>query len=264
MDAFETRQVVRRRAQSAAAGVDMLVAEGPLEIRIGDVPIAVVMRTPGEDEALARGFCLTEGIFLAPEEVDHIHFLEGESEGDRLVVVPREGITIDAEQFRRNIYTSSSCGVCGKASIDAVRVAASHVPAGRSVPWSVLAGLPERMLEMQPTFDATGGLHAAALFGPDHGLLAVSEDIGRHNAVDKVIGKVSQTEWPLHDDVLMVSGRISFEIVQKAAVAGVPIVCGVSAASTLAVDLAEELGQTVVGFLRNGAGNIYSGAERIS
>jgi FdhD protein len=173
------------------------------------------------------------------------------------------GVDVDPKQFQRNFYATSSCGVCGKASIDAIRVAGSAPPPGPEVTREVLLGLPGRLIEEQPAFKSTGGIHAAAAFDQDGALVAVREDIGRHNAVDKLVGHLAGRGWPLGPLGLLVSGRVSFEIVQKAAVAGLSLVCGVSAASSLAVELAEEFGMTVVGFLREGGFTIYTGAERI-
>ena len=176
---------------------------------------------------------------------------------------PGFGVTIDPEQFKRNFYSTSSCGVCGKASIDAIRVAKSFPPPGPMVDRETLLALPPMLLERQSAFHATGGLHAAAVFEPSGDILAVREDIGRHNAVDKLVGYLARQSWPLPSLGLLVSGRVSFEIVQKAAVAGISLVCGVSAASSLAVELADEFGMTVVGFLREGGFTVYAGEERI-
>ncbi len=254
--------VTRVRSGQWAEAADEVVAEAPLELRLGDIPIAVLMRTPGNDGELALGFALTEAIVLHPGEVAEVRPLP-DPEGNRWELVLADGVTVDPEQFRRNLYTTSSCGVCGKASIDAVRIAAPAPPAGPRVDPAVLVGLPDAMRARQETFAATGGIHAAAAFTADGELLALREDVGRHNAVDKIVGALAATRWPLGELVLLVSGRVSFEMVQKAAVAGIPVVCGVSAASSLAVELGEELGVTVVGFLRGDGFNIYTGAERI-
>ena len=179
-------------------------------------------------------------------------------------IVLAAGVKVDPEQFRRNMYTTSSCGVCGKASIDAVRIAAAPPPLGPSVSPDLLLAIPEQMRMVQPGFDATGAVHAAALFDSSGGLLASREDVGRHNAVDKLVGALARDRWPLGEVIMMVSGRVSFEMVQKAAVAGIPVVCGVSAASSLAADLGAELGITVVGFLRDDAFNVYSASHRIA
>ena len=243
---------------------DLLVTEAPMEIRLGDTPLAVIMRTPGDEQDLALGFALTEGIVSSPDQVAGIRRLPGHPEDARWEMMMAEGIEVDPEQFRRNAYTTSSCGVCGKASIDAVRVAAPPAREGPNVGAEVLLELPNRLLEQQAAFAATGGLHAAGAFTPSGELVAIREDVGRHNAVDKLVGALAARTWPLDPVVLMVSGRSSFEIVQKAAVAGIPIVCGVSAASSLAVELAQELGLTLVGFLREDSFNVYAGTERIA
>jgi len=230
-----------------------------MELRIGSTPIAVLMRTPGLEPALVLGFALTEGIILHPREVGRIE----ETGPDRWTLTLAPGVEVDPEQFRRNLYSTSSCGVCGKASIDAVRVAAPPLPAGPVVAAEILAALPRRLRANQPVFDETGGLHGAGLFEPDGTFLAGAEDIGRHNAVDKLIGLAAASRWPLGEVIMVVSGRISFEITQKAAVAGIPLVAGVSAASSLGAELAEDVGMTVVGFLRDGGSVVYTGTRRI-
>ena len=247
------RDVVRFDDGTSFVLHDQVVVEEPLELRIGGTPIAVVMRTPGDDADLALGFALSEGILIDPSELEGI--VEVGENRLRLDTIRQ----IDADRFRRNLYTSSSCGVCGKGSIDAVRITVPEFPEKAAVERSVLVELPGRMRERQATFAKTGGLHAAALFTMDGGFRAVREDIGRHNAVDKVIGAAARDAWPLTSLVLMVSGRISFEIVQKAAMAGIPCVAGVSAASSLAIELGSEVGMTVVGFVRDGSFNLYTG-----
>jgi FdhD protein len=263
MDGVAPRRIERITTTSREAADDQVVVEAPIEFRLGDVPIAVVMRTPGHDAELGLGFAITEGIVLGPHEVTAVVEASTAADGDRWTIELAAGITVDPEQFRRNLYTTSSCGVCGKASIDAIRIAAPPPPPGPVISVGTLERLPAAMRAAQPAFDQTGGLHAAALFDRAGKLEAIREDIGRHNAVDKLVGAVARRRWPIGESVLMVSGRISFEIVQKAAVAGIPFVCGVSAASSLAADLADELGLTIVGFLRNEGCNIYSGGHRI-
>jgi FdhD protein len=256
-------QVTRATAEDRWAAADQLVTEAPLEMRLGETPLAVLMRTPGEDADLLLGFALTEGIVLSPGEVAAIRPVPGDPEGNRWEIVLANGVRVDPEQFRRNLFTSSSCGVCGKASIDALKVAAPAPPPGPVLEVSAVLGLPAEMRAAQETFAATGGQHAAAIFDANGSVLSVREDIGRHNAVDKVIGALAATRWPLGEVVLLVSGRVSFEIVQKAAVAGIPMILGVSAASSLAVELADELGLTVIGFLRDASFNLYAGGQRI-
>ena len=185
-------------------------------------------------------------------------------DGDRYQLVLAEGVSVDPEQFRRNTFTTSSCGVCGKASIDAVLIASRPLPPGPRLSYSTLLKLPDRLRQAQTTFDVTGGLHGAGLFDADGELLTVAEDVGRHNATDKAIGALARDRWPLGEVILMVSGRVSFEITQKAAVAGISVVAGVSAASSLAVELATDLGMTLVGFVRDQGLVIYSGRDRLT
>ena len=255
-----SRSVLRATAHGFDLADDTVVTEAPLEIRLGEVPIAVVMRTPGDDANLVKGFALTEGILLAPTELAEV---KASPDPNRWELVLAEGVVIDPEQFRRNLYASSSCGVCGKASIDAVRIAARPLPEGPSIEPATLLGLPGRMGEAQDAFRRTGGIHAAAAFTPDGELLDIAEDIGRHNAVDKLVGRLAGNRWPIGDLVMAVSGRVGYEIAQKAAVAGIPVVAGISAASSLAAELGEELGVTIVGFVRAGGFVIYSHPERV-
>ncbi len=240
---------------------DSLVEESPMEIRLGGVPIAVLMRTPGQEADLALGFAITEGIVDGPGQVASVRSI---GPGDRYELELRKGVRIDPEQFRRNTYTSSSCGVCGKASIDAVLIAASLLPTGPELTREMITSLPDRLREAQASFAATGGSHAAGLFDARGMLLAFAEDVGRHNAVDKAVGGLSRKRWPPGEVILMVSGRTSFEIVQKAAVAGIPVVAGISAASSLAADLAEDVGVTLAGFVRDEEMVIYAGAGRFA
>ena len=257
-------EITRYTSDGAVRMFDAVVAEAPVEFRLQEVPIAVLMRTPGHDEELGLGFALTEGIVLRPAEVAGVLRRSSDADGDRYDIVLAAGVKVDPEQFRRNLYTTSSCGVCGKASIDAVRVAAPALVPGPRVPPALLLTLPAEMRRHQSAFEETGGIHAAAIFDGDGSLLIVREDIGRHNAVDKAIGAVGADRWPMGELILVVSGRVSFEMVQKAAVAGIPVVCGVSAASSLAADLGQELGATVVGFLRPDGFNVYAGSTRIA
>jgi len=263
VDPTVQQQVVKVGRTDREIVTDHVVAEAPFELRIGDTPIAVLMRSPGHDADLALGFALTEGIVLRPTEIATVRQLPGDDQGDRWLLDLADGVTIDPEQFRRNLYTSSSCGVCGKASIDAVRVAAPQLSEGPVLDRDVLFSLPEKMRAHQSAFTLTGGIHAAAAFTPSGDLVALREDVGRHNAVDKLIGALAADVWPLSELVVLVSGRVSFEMVQKVAVAGLSIVCGVSAASSLAIELGRELGVTVVGFLRGEECNIYTGEHRI-
>lgn len=257
--AVTARQVVRVK-DGVEAFEDQLVVEEPLEIRLDGTSLAVLMRTPGDDAELALGFAITEGIVTDPGSIDQIVDL---GEG-RWNLETAEAVAVDPARFQRNFYSTSSCGVCGKASIDAIRVTGARPPAGPVVSANAILSLPTKLLERQSAFHSTGGLHAAAAFDADGQIVAVREDVGRHNAVDKVIGHLAGQSWPLDELGLMVSGRVSFEITQKAAVAGISLVCAVSAASSLAVELAEEFGMTVVGFLRLGGFTVYTGRNRIS
>jgi FdhD protein len=250
--------VSKREGASVQRVPDAVATEDPLEIRINDVPLAVTMRTPGDDDDLVLGFLLTEGILLDPDELAGIRRLDG----SRLSVELKEGVDVDPTRFQRNLFMSSSCGVCGKASIEAVQLFASPPPEF-TVKQAVVASLTRRLGAQQPTFDVTGGLHAAGVFDLEGNTLAVREDVGRHNAVDKAIGVAARDRWPLSATLLAVSGRQSFEIVQKAAIAGIGGVVGVSAPSSLAVELAETLGMLLVGFARGEKLNVYAGEDRI-
>ena len=234
---------------------DQVAVEEPLEIRINGSPVAVTMRTPGHDEELALGFCLSEG--LRPTKAS----LPADLAANTAEIDAPE---FDPQRLQRSFYTSSSCGVCGKGALEAVEVEAPRVEGELGVSVGLLAGLPERLREAQPTFAATGGLHATALFGADGELLCLREDVGRHNAMDKVVGwAFREGRLPLADVILCVSGRLSFELVQKAAVAGCPIVVAVGAPSSLAVDLAADRGLTVCGFARGGRLNVYTETWRV-
>ncbi len=244
------------RLPAGATEPDELAVEEPLEIRVNRSPVAVTMRTPGHDEELALGFLLSEGITPARAALPRdlaANTVEVEAPG------------FDAERLRRSFYTTSSCGVCGKGALEAVAVEAARVTSELRLPAALVAGLPDRLRAAQPTFAATGGLHATGLFDETAELRCVREDVGRHNAMDKVIGwAFGVGRLPLERALLCVSGRLSFELVQKAAVAGCPIVVAVGAPSTLAVDLAQDRGITLCGFVRDGRVNVYSEAWRIT
>jgi len=249
---------------------DTLATEEPMEIRVGGpgqeaAQVAVTMRTPGGDYELAVGFLFTEGL-IAPGDVRRVAYcddLDDESQRYNVVTVTLER-PFDAGALRRNFYATSSCGICGKAALDDVEVRCAPVAEGPQVRAEVLVGLPEALRAKQKVFDRTGGLHAAGLFTAEGELVTLREDVGRHNAVDKVIGEqMLAGRVPLADHVLQVSGRASFEIVQKAAVAGIPIVSAVSAPSSLAVEAGERFGMTIVGFVRDGRCNVYAGAGRV-
>jgi FdhD protein len=250
---------------------DYLAAEEPLEIRVGPNPLSVTMRTPGHDLELAAGFLFTEGFVQTREQLLALENVEPTTEdnvkrGNVIEATLAADSAPDFEKMRRHFFASSSCGICGKASIDAVRSRLLTAPNPEfRIDSELLTELPQALREAQDVFQRTGGLHAAALFDATGHLLVVREDIGRHNAVDKVIGwALLDHRVPLGNAVLLVSGRGGFEIVQKALVAGIPILASVSAPSSLAVQLARELRMTLVGFLRGRRFVIYSGEERIA
>jgi FdhD protein len=257
--------IQRRRDGRSESSADVVAAEEPLEIRLGGERVAVTMRTPGpgEDIELAVGFLSGEGI-VDPADVATVRECPPRADGGVVDVVLREGAE-PRDGWQRNFYATSSCGVCGKASIEAVRVAAPPVPDGPTVAAEVIYSLPDRLRAGQRVFDRTGGLHAAGLFTAEGELLVLREDVGRHNAVDKAIGRALLRADVLDRvAVLQVSGRASFELVQKALVAGIPVITAVSAPSSLAVRLARESNMTLVGFLRETGFNVYAGAERLA
>jgi FdhD protein len=264
------RGVLRIADGSRVTRPDTLVAEEPLEIRVDKRALAVTMRTPGDDLDLALGFLLTEGVIRSTEDVRTAQLCAGDSAPNTYNVVDvvlAPGIPAPETDPSRNFYTTSSCGVCGKASIDAVRTRSVY-PVGADparVSPAVLATLPGTLRKAQRTFESTGGLHAAGLFTVDGQLVVVREDVGRHNAVDKVVGwALRDRRLPLSGLVLLVSGRASFELTQKASMAGIPFLAAVSAPSTLAVELADEVGITLVGFLRGSTMNVYTRPDRIA
>jgi FdhD protein len=250
---------------------DTLAGEEPMEIRVGGPgqdasPVAVTMRTPGGDFELAAGFLYTEGLLTGRDEIGTVAYCELPAEEQHYnVVTVRLLRPWDADALRRNFFATSSCGICGKAALDDVEVHCSPVAPGPSVPASLLVALPEKLRRAQRVFERTGGLHAAGLFDPAGSLITLREDVGRHNAVDKVVGeRLLAGGLPGADGILQVSGRLSFEIVQKAAVAGIPIVSAVGAPSSLAVEAADRLGLTIAGFVRDGRCNVYTHPERIA
>jgi len=260
------------RAQRRA---DQVVTEEPMEIRLaagGDRrTVAITMRTPGNDFELAAGFLFGEGVVTAREQIHHISYCtdpdtDAEQHYNIVQVTLRGDVLPDLAPLERHFYTTSACGICGRASLDALRErGCAPLSAGFSVTPDLLAGLPEKLRAAQGLFEATGGLHAAALFDARGDVLMLREDVGRHNALDKLIGWAFLGDLlPLAAHVVMVSGRASYELVQKSLAAGVPVFCAVSAPSSLAVDLAREFGMTLIGFLRGARFNIYAGAERVS
>ncbi|WP_060882740.1 formate dehydrogenase accessory sulfurtransferase FdhD [Streptomyces caniscabiei] len=274
----ERRKVIRIRDGAVSTRPDTLVAEEPMEIRLNGKPLAITMRTPGDDFALAAGFLVSEGVLAERSDLQNIVYCAGATEDGSntynvVDVRTAPGVAVPDITLERNVYTTSSCGLCGKASLDAVRTTArwavddthgGDAPPVRLDP-DLLAGLPDRLRAAQRVFDRTGGLHAAALFSETGELLDVREDVGRHNAVDKLVGRALQNgDLPLSRAVLLVSGRASFELAQKAVMAGIPVLAAVSAPSSLAVDLAAETGLTLVGFLRGASMNVYAGEHRIA
>jgi len=270
------RVTARRRVHhvtpdDAVARPDTLVVEEPLEIRVNGSPITVTMRTPGSDIELAQGFLLTEGVISNRDDVLTARYCKGAGPDNVntynvLDVTLAPGVQMPDVDVTRNFYTTSSCGVCGKASLDAVRLISHHCPGDdpSTVSAETLSAMPAKLRDAQKVFASTGGLHGAALFGVDGATLAVREDIGRHNAVDKVIGWALEADRiPLTATVLLVSGRASFELTQKAVMAGIPVLAAVSAPSSLAVDLASQSGLTLVAFLRGESMNVYARPDRI-
>jgi FdhD protein len=252
---YATGRVEVVRLPGGHTEADVLAAEEPLEIRIGGEPVAVTMRTPGHDEELALGFCLSEG--LRPRAARLPDDLAANT-----VEVDAPGF--DAARLRRSFFTSSSCGVCGKGALDAVAVEAPRVESDLRVPAGLVAALPERLRAGQRAFAATGGLHATGLFDEAGELVCLREDVGRHNALDKVVGwAFGAGRLPLVRSLLCVSGRLSFELVQKAAVAGCPVLVAVGAPSTLACELAADRGLTLCGFVRDGRVNVYTEPWRV-
>ncbi len=244
---------------------DEVVVEEPLEIRVKNRPVSVTMRTPGHDYELAAGFLLTEGIIRKPEDLVAIRHCVQNREGNVLNVTLAGGVAVDFQQLTRHVFASSSCGVCGKATIASIHGQFPPVRSELRIDPAILSRMPEAMRAEQATFERTGGLHAAALFDREGRLIVIREDVGRHNAVDKLVGHCLLAGLlPLEDKILVVSGRSSFEIMQKALAAQVPIVAAVSAPSSLAVEFAEKSGQTLIGFLREGRMNVYSHPGRVA
>jgi len=267
---------------NGTVSTDTLAIEEPLEIRVGfpdgkHKAISITMRTPGDDAELAAGFLFTEGIVTSPDQIKqvrHCGLKIGRANGtlDRAAALNSNtiridlnaGVDLDLKRLERHFYTSSSCGVCGKSSIEALHTGAKKIESGLTVSAELINSLPDSLRASQNVFDQTGGLHASALFAADGTLDIIREDVGRHNAIDKVIGaKFLAGERPLSDSILLVSGRASFELVQKALMAGIPILAAVGAPSSLAVELASEFDMTLIGFVRDGRFNIYCGAERV-
>lgn len=268
--------ILRRGADGGLTNTaDVLAIEEPLEIRLGYgnahrrqyASVSVTMRTPGHDEALALGFLFTEGIIARYEEVLQLRFAGPDDHPQNVLVVELQaGVKVDMDRLKRHFYTSSSCGICGKASLEQLQLMPGYYPSPGlpKVAAAQLVGWPNRLLSAQSTFAHTGGLHAAGLFSSEGELLLLCEDVGRHNALDKIIGEAFRQQWlPLRNQLLLLSGRASFELVQKALMAGLPIVAAVGAPSSLAVELAAMYDLSLIGFLRDGRFNVYCGEERI-
>src|SRR5215467_9912489 len=261
-------RVVKVRETDVSACQDHLAVEEPLEIRLAGINLTVTMRTPGEDEELVAGFLFSEGVIGGADDLDVIARYRGPDgdpdDGNVMNVLLKGDLRVAKDRLRRNFVASSSCGLCGKATIDAIRAALPAVQSNLVITIDRVIGLTAAMHEAQSTFEKTGGLHAAGLFDADGRLIVLREDIGRHNAVDKVIGHmVLARRVPLDRHVLMVSGRVSFEIVQKALTARVPVIAAVSAPSSMAVQMALAADMTLIGFVRNGGFNLYAGAHRV-
>lgn len=272
-----TVEIMKVTANHRELVSDLVASEEPLEIRIGygqltarqQKKLSVTMRTPGHDFELALGFLFTEGIIHTFNQVESIKYCDDvgrQEEKENVVRVElKPDVEIDFQKLQRNFYTTSSCGVCGKSSIDAVAQQCASIPLQWTVTPQIIYQLPQSMGNNQHVFEHTGGLHASGLFGREGNLVLLREDVGRHNALDKVIGAMLvKNEIPLHNSIVLVSGRASFELVQKAAMAGIAVLAAVGAPSSLAVELAIDSGITLLGFVRDNRFNIYSGRERIT
>lgn len=262
-----SKEFAIRRISSGlhASARDQIAREEPLEIRIEGRSIAVVMRTPGHDRELAAGFLLSEGVITSPGEIFEISECPGNAEntrelGNLIEVLLVKGSSFDEESLTRHVFSSSSCGICGKATIESVFGNFPKIENFRGVSPAQITTYPDKLRAAQATFEKTGGLHASAIFDPAGEIVVLREDVGRHNALDKVIGwSLLKDRLPLSEHTLLLSGRISFELMQKALAAGIPTVAGISAPSSLAVEFARESGQTLIGFLRGETMNIYAG-----
>lgn len=267
-DAIRSFRVTRVDAEGARERAEAVAHEEPLEIRVNGASVAVLMRTPGHDEELTRGFLLTERVVRSLDEVESVRHCttvpHPEAEDNVVQVLLRPGVGFDLERLRRHSFASSSCGVCGKATLENALATAAPLGDRACVPATLLATLPDKLRAAQEAFACTGGLHAAGLFSLDGALVAVREDVGRHNAVDKIVGFLASSSIEPSRHALLVSGRVSFELVQKAAAARLPIIAGISAPTSLAVRMGEALRVTVVGFLRGTSMNVYSASERLS
>ncbi len=260
-----TGAIIAWQGDAATAKDDAVAVEEPLEIRLAGLSVAVTMRTPGDDFDLALGFLFTEGIIRSLADVASIAYCVDEEEhtGNIVNLNPHRPDLIDPTRWQRNFFSTSSCGICGKASIDTIMQECRSILGAAAVAHKVLYRLSDQLRTEQGVFAATGGIHAAGLWSMEGDLLLLREDVGRHNAVDKVIGAALRQSLPLKQCLLLVSSRASFEITQKALMAGIPIVAAVSAPSSLAIDLAHSANMTLIGFLRGHRFNVYAGAERV-
>ncbi|MBX2945256.1 MAG: formate dehydrogenase accessory sulfurtransferase FdhD [Cyclobacteriaceae bacterium] len=270
-------EIIKVTANNRELVSDLVATEEPLEIRLGygqltarqQKSLSVTMRTPGHDFELALGFLFTEGIIQSFDQVESIKYCEdvgrAEEKENVVRVEVKPEVIIDFEKLQRNFYTTSSCGVCGKSSINAVSQLCPVIPVQWMLSPEIICELPQSLRKSQHVFEYTGGLHASGLFGREGSLVLLREDVGRHNALDKVVGAMLvKNEIPLYNSILLVSGRASFELVQKAAMAGIPVLVSVGAPSSLAVELAIDSGITLLGFVRDNRFNIYSGQQRIT
>lgn len=272
-------EVVRFEGETQLLSTDVIASEEPLEIRLATgagrrqktTSLSITMRTPGDDFNLAAGFLFTEGIVKEADQIHQIGYCgrpaPGRQTSNVVRVELREDVEVDFKKLQRNFYTTSSCGVCGKSSLEALELQGCQrlTGSGPKIPARLIHQFPSRLAANQDLFEQTGGLHAAGLFSPDGELKALAEDVGRHNAVDKLIGReFLARQVPLSGSILMVSGRTSFELLQKALVAGIPILVAVGAPSSLAVELAREFNVTLLGFVRNRRFNVYSGSARVT
>jgi len=266
-DLVRSFEIERIEGATVVARAEHVAHEEPLEIQVNGASVAVLMRTPGHDVELARGFLLTERIVASLHDVESVRHCttvpDPEAEENVIQVRLRDGVPFDLERLRRHTFASSSCGVCGKATIENACATAPRVDSSVIVEVSMLAGLPAALRAAQPAFDATGGLHAAGLFSSDGKLVVAREDVGRHNAVDKVVGARFDNHASIECTTLLVSGRLSFELVQKCAAARIPVLAGISEPTSLAVRAARALNITLVGFLREGTMNVYAGVARV-
>ncbi len=254
--------IQRNKSGVIASVQDFVAVEAPLQIEVSGRPVSITMRTPGDDVALALGFLFSEGLINDYNAIADVV----QKDENTVNIIPEEGFNIKAESMEKNFYSTSSCGVCGKASVDTIRSKSMFIPPKKNITVAdkTLFSLQERLLTVQSAFEVTGGLHACALFTPDGRYLFHSEDVGRHNALDKLIGHTLMAgRLPLDEHILLLSGRASFELVQKASMAGIPVIAAVGAPSSLAMDLAIENDQTLIGFLKKTGFNIYAGNQRI-